>query len=89
MTREEIRSEMRSLVEEAVRAARATNESAMMQTMLAELDAAIADRESYVGGHHGLVDAHQTPVSEGPFTPVYEEPEQDEEVTSQEDWVNK
>ena len=54
MTREEIRTEIRRLVEEAVRAASAANESAALQAMIADIDATLANIESSPGGHHGM-----------------------------------
>ena len=78
MTREEIRTEIRRLVEEAVRAASAANESAALQAMIADIDATLANIESSPGGHHGIV-ATGGEIGEGPFTPVYEEPEEEEE----------
>lgn len=76
MTREEIRTEIRRLVEEAVRAANAANESAQLQAMIADLDVALANLESPTAGHHGL-DASTPP---GNFEPVFAEDQSDHKM---------
>ena len=73
MTREEIRTEIRRLVEEAVRAASAANESAALQATIAELDHAIASLESSIDSHYGM-DASTPP---GNFEPVFAEDQSD------------
>lgn len=71
---------IRRLMEDAVRAVATANESAQYQAQLAELEAAVAHTEMAAGGgHHGQISTQQTSAGEGPFTPVYEEPEEDEE----------
>lgn len=77
---------IRRLMEDAVRAVATANESAQYQAQLAELEAAVAHAEMAAGGgHHGQISTQQTSAGEGPFTPVYEEPEQGEEEEGDEE----
>lgn len=76
---------IRRLMEDAVRAAAAANESAFFQSQLAELEAAIAHAEIAAGGgHHGWVGGGTGEIGEGPFSPVYasSSSEDDEEEES-------
>jgi len=55
---------IRRLMEDAVRAASAANESAFFQAQLAELEAAVAYAEmSTGGGHHGIIGGDDAPWS--------------------------
>lgn len=76
MTREEIRTEIRRLVEDVVLATAAANESAQCQAQLAELEAAIAELEASADSHYGL-DASTPP---GNFEPVFAEDQSDHKV---------
>lgn len=63
---------IRQLMEDAIRAASAANESAFFQAQLAELEAAIAHAEMATGGgHHGMIAGDDG--LPGPFEPVYGE----------------
>lgn len=73
MTREEIRTEIRRLVEDVVLATAAANESAQCQAQLAELEAAIAELEASADSHYGM-DASTPP---GNFEPVFAEDQSD------------
>ena len=85
MTREEIRTEIRRLVEEAVRAASAANESAALQAMIADIDATLANIESSPGGHHGIIGGDDAPWS---FACTIEEGGEGEEETRTGGWYN-
>ena len=85
MTREEIRTEIRRLVEEAVRAASAANESAALQAMIADIDATLANIESSPGGHHGIIGGDDAPWS---FVCTIEEGGEGEEETRTGGWYN-
>ena len=63
---------IRRLMEDAVRAASAANESAFLQAQLSELEAAVAHAEMATsGGHHGMIAGDDG--LPGPFEPVYGE----------------
>ena len=65
---------IRRLIEDAVRAASAANESAQYQAQLAELEAAIAHAEMTTGGGHHGTKASPPP---GNFEPVFAEDQSD------------
>ena len=63
--------EVRRLLEDAVRAVSAANESASCQAQIAELEDSIRRLEISGEGHHGWI-AGGGEIGEGPFSPVYE-----------------
>lgn len=64
--------EVRRLLEDAVRAVSAANESASCQAQIAELEDSIRRLEMSGEGHHGWVAGGGGEIGEGPFSPVYE-----------------
>lgn len=77
---------IRRLIEDAVRAASAANESAFFQAQLAELEAAVAHAEIATGGgHHGQIGGDDAPWS---FACTIEEGGEGEEETRTGGWYN-